>query len=267
MRWMHLTEPQLMTAVKETGLCVLPIGCLERHADHLPLGTDGIIAEQLAYEASLVEPFVVFPTYWYGQVHESTCFAGAVALPADLLVRVLQETVDAIARSGFKKILILNAHGGNMGFLDFIRMSQSSRPVDYTLYVSDMYHLMNQEEMAQSHAIWSSDEFGHACEAETSLYMACDPGRVDLSVIQHEEPVRALQRADAVDKARSGYWWYGKYPDHVVGQPSASTQEKGNREKNLLVSAIARICKNIKDDEATPMLREEFIQRSNQHQS
>jgi len=203
---------------------------------------------------------VVFPTYWYGQIHEATCFAGAIALPPRLLVDVLEATLDAIAKSGFEKILILNAHGGNFGFLDFFNLCQVDKKVDYTLYITDCFDTMTKEEFVDFNAIWET-KGGHACEEETSIYMACDKGRVDLSSITHNEPVVALKRTAHLGNVKSGYWWYADYPENVVGVPSLASKEKGQRGLGLFVPALARAIKAVEADTVTPELRQEFYKR------
>jgi len=261
MRWMHLTEPQLKKAAQDGKLCVIPMGCLEKHGEHLPLGCDGIIAEHLAFLASQQEECVVFPTYWYSQIHEATCFAGAIALPPTLLVTVLEETLAAIAKSGFKKILIISGHGGNGGFLDSFNLCQVDKKVDYTLYSTSYFSVLNEAEYKAYEDIWETEITGHACETETSLYMACDPGRVDLTSINHAEPVAPLKRVADLGAIKTGYWWYADYPENVVGTPSASTLEKGEKAKDIFVTAIARAIRTVNSDNVSPQLQQEFYSR------
>ena len=59
----------------------MPLGILERHGEHLPYGTDGLSVHAIACRAAELEPCVVFPTYWFGQGHEASCFAGSVNFP------------------------------------------------------------------------------------------------------------------------------------------------------------------------------------------
>ena len=80
MRWELLNSNDFAKAVKETKVCVLPIGVLERHADHAPLGTDVLIAHSTCVEAAELEPCVVFPGYIFGQINEAKCFPGAVTI-------------------------------------------------------------------------------------------------------------------------------------------------------------------------------------------
>ncbi|WP_443722106.1 creatininase family protein, partial [Ruthenibacterium lactatiformans] len=104
-RWEYLTPPEFKKLVKEEQICILPLGILERHGEHLPYGTDGLSVHAIACRAAELEPCVVFPTYWFGQGHEASCFAGSVNFPPRLLYEMLEVLLDQIARNGFKKIV------------------------------------------------------------------------------------------------------------------------------------------------------------------
>jgi creatinine amidohydrolase len=116
MQWENLTAPDFAKAVKETGVCILAIGVLERHSDHLPLGTDFLNGHATACLAAEKEAAVVFPPYYFGQINEARCFPGALTLRPTLLMELIQNVLDEIGRNGFKKIIIYNAHGGNIYF-------------------------------------------------------------------------------------------------------------------------------------------------------
>ena len=78
MQWENLTSPDFATAVRETGVCILTFGVLERHSEHLPLGTDYLNGHKLACLAAAREPAVVFPPFYFGQIYEARCFPGTV---------------------------------------------------------------------------------------------------------------------------------------------------------------------------------------------
>ena len=86
-RWEYLTPPEFKKLVKEEQICILPLGILERHGEHLPYGTDGFSVHAIACRAAELEPCVVFPTYWFGQGHEASCFAGSVNFPPGCCTR------------------------------------------------------------------------------------------------------------------------------------------------------------------------------------
>src|SRR5690554_3867076 len=108
MIWEYMVPSDFKKAVDETGLCVIPVGSLERHGEHLPYGCDMLIAKELTVRASEIEPAVVFPPYFMMQVHEAACFAGTVNYPQAFAIEAFGLLLKSIAKNGFKKILVVN---------------------------------------------------------------------------------------------------------------------------------------------------------------
>ena len=98
-RWEHLTPPEFEAMARKEKLCILPIGSLERHSEHLPFGPDALVAHHIACLAAEQENCVVFPPYWFGQVHEAACFSGTINFPAPLLLQLLETLLDQIAQN------------------------------------------------------------------------------------------------------------------------------------------------------------------------
>src|SRR5512139_1925804 len=111
MQWEHLTSTEFAGAARETGVCVIAIGVIEKHSEHLPLGTDFLNGHKIASLAAEKEAAVVFPPFYFGQIYEARCFPGTLALKPTLLLEVIGAVLDEIGRNGFKKIIMLNAHG------------------------------------------------------------------------------------------------------------------------------------------------------------
>ena len=109
MLWEELREEEFEEAIRKSGkVCVLPLGCLEMHGQHLPVGTDTMTCSYIAREAAKIEPVVVFPGQWFGSVPGLNMWRGTIDLSLELRLRILDELCSEIARNGFKKILILN---------------------------------------------------------------------------------------------------------------------------------------------------------------
>src|SRR5947209_7998843 len=111
MRWEELTGDQfLQSAEAAQGVCLLRLSCIERHAHHLPLGTDMYIGRDLCRRAAELEPAVIFPDIIFTQILEARHCPGTIAIDADLILRLLDNVCREIARNGFTKIIIVNAH-------------------------------------------------------------------------------------------------------------------------------------------------------------
>lgn len=262
MRWEHAVPKDFQNAVKETGLCIVPVGSLERHGEHLPYGCDMIISHTVACKAAELEPAVVFPPYFMMQVHEAACFAGTVNYPPAFALEAFGLMLSSIAANGFQKILVVNGHGGNNHMLDYFAMSRLDGPIDYQFYHTFVGEGLTEEERARERGLWESDFGGHACEMETSLYMACQPGTVKLEYAP-EQPVRPLGRFEHLKEkgVHNALWWYADYPENVVGAPKLATEEKGRAVLDLYAASLARAIRAVKEDAEAPRLQGEFTKR------
>ena len=135
-KWEELTAPDFVKAIQQAqATCLLPIGILEKHGAHLPLGNDLINVRYLSEHAAGQEYAVVFPDYYFGQIFEARHQPGTVAYSARMQLDLLQETTDEMGRNGCKKIIIVNGHGGNEHFLPYFAQSQLAVSHDYVVYI------------------------------------------------------------------------------------------------------------------------------------
>lgn len=135
-RWLYITSEEMHT-LKEVSkdTCIIPMGCVEKHGNHLPLGTDIIEASRIAYLASQMEPVCVFPDFTFGDLGENapTSPAGNISLTLELQMKLLEEFCGQIAKNGFKKIMIFNGHGGNVSWISAFLRKLEHQPHDYVL--------------------------------------------------------------------------------------------------------------------------------------
>ena len=107
MNWMMVEE-----YLERDDRAVLSLGCTEQHA-YLSLSTDSILAERLAVEAAEPLGVPVFPVLAYGITPYFRAFPGTITLRVETYMSILRDILDAMAEQGFKRILIVNGHGGN----------------------------------------------------------------------------------------------------------------------------------------------------------
>jgi creatinine amidohydrolase len=108
MNWMMVEE-----YLRRDNRVVLPLGCTEQHA-YLSLTTDSILAERLAIEAAESSGVPVFPVLAYGITPYFGAYPGTITLRVGTYMSILRDLLDALAEHGFKRILIVNRHGGNI---------------------------------------------------------------------------------------------------------------------------------------------------------
>lgn len=264
MRWEHLIPSEFKKSVKEHGLCIVPTGSLERHGEHLPFGCDLIIAHTVACKAAEIEPAVVFPAQYMMQVHESSCYSGAVSFPQSFAIEAFSLLLKSIAANGFKKILVVNAHGGNSHMLDYFAMSRLDEPTDYIFYQTHISGALTQQEAETIDNLWESYIGSHACEMETSLFMACCPGKTKLELAP-QQTVKPMSRFAHLKEhgVTNPLWWYADYPENVTGNAALATEEKGKIVLDIYAKSVARAIKAVKEDTVAPLLQQEFTHRVN----
>ena len=139
-RWLYTTSenfPALVEASAKT--CIIPIGCVEKHGLHLPLGTDCIHSSYVAHAASQLETACIFPDFVFGDVPGGPAMpAGSISMPVDLEMRLLEQLCDQIGRNGFEKIIIYNGHGGNKPWLSTFLRDIMNRKKSYVCVVVDL---------------------------------------------------------------------------------------------------------------------------------
>jgi creatinine amidohydrolase len=261
MQWEYLTSNQFALAVHETGVCILACGVVERHSTHLPLGTDFLSGHAIACLAAEKEAAVVFPPFYFGQIYEARCFPGTITIKPTLLLDLFQGVLDEIGRNGFKKVILLNAHGGNEHLLPFLAQCSlwEQKPYSIYLYTGEL----SAEREKEWQALLESPEHGHACECESSVLMASYPHLVDRKNIS-PEPGAAQNRLSHLPNNYSGIWWYADYPEHYAGDARTASVEKGLHLRQIKVDAFAEYIKSVKEDRVVPMLEEEFFEREKQ---
>lgn len=256
MKWEELTAPEFKKAVAEVGgVCVLPLGIMEKHGEHLPLGTDLYCARALAEEAVRREPAILFPPYYFGQIHEARHQPGAVALPSCLFFELLETVCGEIARNGLKKIVLVNGHGGNNAFLTFFLQTMLERERDYFLYLAQ-----GGDGGPKWKALRETTQDGHAGESETSAMLALRPDLVKMEAIGGDGTPR--KRMAHLQGASSGIWWYADFPDHYAGDGAYGTAEKGRAMFEYETEQLADLIRRVKADTQVPALTREFYGRT-----
>ena len=258
MQWEQLTAPEFAEAVQQTGVCVIAMGVVERHSDHLPLGTDYLVGHRIASLAAEREPAVVFPPFYFGQIYEARCFPGTVTIRPRLLLELTQDVFDEIGRNGFKKIIAYNAHGGNTHFLHFLAQCSLWGEKPYCIYIP--LQSRTPEGEAEWQAMRETTFGGHAGESETSGVLGTYPELVRQDCVP-EEPAVPLHRMENLPPTFTGVGWYGDFPNHYAGDARVATKEKGRALVRLRVDFLAKYIAAVKADKVVPALNREFFQR------
>jgi creatinine amidohydrolase len=159
------------------GIVLLPIGATEQHGPHLPLGTDTLHAEHVAEQAARAlaprYPVVVAPALPYGCSAHHVPFGGTASLSPATLLQVLADLGGSLAASGFRRIFLVNGHGGNHHIT-----AQSAQDLalahDVDAAAASWWHLAADAFVAAG-ALEHGNVPGHAGAFETSIVLALRP--------------------------------------------------------------------------------------------
>ncbi len=262
MRWEELTGDRFAEAVKECeGVCLIALSVVERHGHHLPLGTDMYEGRGILERTAKLEPVILFPDYIFTQIPEARHLAGTISIDGDLMIKLLDNVCREIARNGLKKIVLVNAHGGNFGLVALYNMLQLYTPRDYVVYLVNPFMAMMS---GQIEAPWPREEDGHAGPGETSLMLALRPDLVQMDLVPTDGEGQAQNRLQALREAgvQTGIWWYADHPTHYAGDASFARAEAGERFLDVMAEAVAKAVRAIKADTEAKRLQDEFFARS-----
>ncbi|MFI5155868.1 MAG: creatininase family protein [Chitinophagales bacterium] len=259
-RWDELTASEWPKALeKSSQTCILPIGILEKHGPHVPIGSDLIQVREWSARATKKEYAVVFPDYFYGQINEARQQYGTFSLPSRVVWDLLEATCDEIARNGFKKIVIVNGHGGNPELIRYFIQTRLEKRRNYAVFFfvpeSDSAY---RKKLASLH---KSDPEGdqHAGERETSSLLYLRPDLVKMDSANNESG--ANQKRWDIPNVYTAIWWYADFPNHYAGEGGKATKELGQLVNEHLIETLVTALKAIKADTTTIHLQNEFFDR------
>ncbi len=250
-RWMYRTSGDLKELLEESkGVCVMPIGCVEKHGLHLPLGQDTIQGEEIAYAASQIEPVCVFPPFIFGDLCGAAPGAphGTVTLPEETLLLLLEQLCGQISRAGFHKIIIFNCHGGNYPLLQLFTRQLANKKRDYIVAVAnvtatepdEIYANLKKNGRGLYPELTTEDEDyilkffdeggtnGHAGFGEVAYMMAINPELVHLDRLGIESGA-STHKADFLSEAGlriRDAGWDVNYPNAYDGTDPVGCNER-----------------------------------------
>ncbi|WP_283137709.1 creatininase family protein [Rhizohabitans arisaemae] len=130
----ELTSSEL-TRLSPEAVLVVPIGATEQHGARLPVGTDTVVSEQVALRAAAGAraAVLVAPALAYGSSHHHLPYPGTLSLRGRTLLAVLGDLIESAARTGFRKVVVFNGHGGND---DLVRQAARDAVLDHEVTVA-----------------------------------------------------------------------------------------------------------------------------------
>jgi creatinine amidohydrolase len=257
-RWANMSSSQFASLDPSRAVAVLPLGATEQHGPHLPLSVDTVLVEGVVNAAlshlAEQDPVWVLPTQSLGLSTEHTGFAGTLSLSPQTVIQLWCDIGASVARAGFKKLLLFNAHGGNVGLMDVVARELRGQH-GLLVYSSSWYNLPLDAAAMQP---FSADElrFGvHAGDMETSMMLALAPETVKMTLAQNFDSTsrwRAAQYAVLGDgkSAKLGWHMQDYNPHGAAGNAAAANAAKGHA---LVTSAGEQLARLLQELMALPL--------------
>lgn len=217
---------------------ILAVGATEYHGDHLPYGTDTIVARRLAEEvAKRINGLLVLPPIPYGMSLHYAKFPIAITLTSETLTKVLNDVFASLLKHGIRKLLIINGHDGNIAPIEVATREFKVEHPEMNLCVLETWWITAEELLPKgTFEVW--DGLGHAGEGETSIMLAMNPELVDM---KHAKGVVPELPSHVQIK-----WTFEELtPYGATGDPSKATREKGEKMMKALIDHVVSFIKEM----------------------
>ena len=269
-KWAELREEEFEDAVKKSdGLCLVPVGCFEMHGQHLPVRTDVYEAEAIAEAAAELETAVVFPAFEFGAVASLVEWRGAVRLDPHLMLDLLENYCTEIARNGFDKIMLVNYHGGNTGFLGYFSSMLGYKYRDFSVitvfphahihdemlpnvekYGLSYYPDLTEEDLdVMRDYTYNNHVGGHGCMLETCLMLHIHPELVRMDRLGTVSGLPTHKGDRFVEAGVVGPGWGLNFPNsYCATDPVRATARLGKVMLDILAEKVAKAARVFKED-------------------
>lgn len=245
MKWAEFTWEQIGALSKDLPV-VLPLGAVEQHGLHLPLVTDTCQVTAVAEEVDRVmgDRVLMLPVLWLGSSHHHLGFPGTLSLRPSLYSQVIADLVRSVLVAGFRRVFVLNGHGGNevpvaqaLGEL----ASLDAQAGEALLACSSWWQVGKPD--PREHGM-STAEISHACEYESSLMLHLRADLVDLAKATEAEVSLKSRWLEGDKRVLEFRGFRAMTPLGHLGDPRQATPQKG---RSLLETVVRDIVAFLQD--------------------
>jgi creatinine amidohydrolase len=233
-------------ALAPSSLIVLPVGATEQHGPHLATGTDTFAVEHITRAAAVLAgdagSILVAPTLPFGSSDHHLAFGATMSIGTQTYYAVIRDLVASLITDGFRKILIVNGHGGNH---ELVQLAARDLALIHPVQIGALSYW--QPSQGKLDGAWAGKPGhpppGHAGEFETSVILHLRP---DLP--PNEPPSRTTDEIEALPPRVSGWrlerndWWQAI--DGFTDSPADATAEAGANFVELVVDGLAGVMRD-----------------------
>jgi creatinine amidohydrolase len=247
--WAELKSPDFARLDMSRTIAVLPLAAIEQHGPHLPLSVDtdlvnGVIAHALPHLAAGLS-VLFLPTQTVGRSIEHVAFPGTLTVSAATLMQAWIDLGECVARSGVKKLVLLNSHGGNVSTMDIVGRELRAR-LGMTVAMVNTFSLPLP---AALQSLFGANEprFGvHGGDVETSMMLALHPERVDMRQAENfasssQERAQKFPIMGNGSSVKLAWAAQDLNASGAAGNAAAATADKGRAVLNANGQALASL--------------------------
>ncbi|MGA7936386.1 MAG: creatininase family protein [Kovacikia sp.] len=248
----YLTWADIQTMPDRSNVVIIqPVGAIEQHGPHLPLAVDAAIG--LAVLGKAMEklpadlPAYALPSLYYGKSNEHWHFPGTITLNAQTLIATLTEIGESIYRAGFRKLVLMNSHGGQPQVVEIAARDLHQGYEDFAVFPLFTWKVPN---IAAELLNAKERSIGiHAGDAETSLLLSILPDQVRMERATTEYPPELSQDSLLSIEGNLPFAWMTRdlSQSGVLGDPTPATKEKGDLILESLSDGWVRVIKDVYD--------------------
>ena len=238
MKW-----PEVSALSKDTPV-ILPVAAHEQHGHHMPLHTDSILLGEIVRRAeeSAGKEVLFAPLQWLGNSHHHMDFPGTMSADPRVYLDLLTSKLENFIQHGFKRLVLLNGHGGNMvpGSQVVFELRQKLRNRSDLLLLSTTYWDNGQPD--STHDEFVQTQMGHACEWETSMMLVIRPELVGDYQSAPEVPF-----GDTFPTATRGWTMTDRSEPGHIGTPSVASAKKGELLLSCFTSGVCNFLEQVRN--------------------
>jgi len=235
MKLAELKWPDIEALSKDTPV-VIPIAAHEQHGRHMPLHTDSLLLGEIVRRAEeqLGDKALFAPLTWLGNSHHHMDFPGTLSAEPRVYLDLLNGLLENLIHHGFKRLVLLNGHGGNMipGSQVVFELRQRHRERKDLLLLSTTY--WDNGKPGSAFDGFTQNQMGHACEWETSMMLVIRP-----ELVGDYQSADEVSFGESFPTATRGWTMPERSEPGHIGTPSAANAQKG---EVLLSCFAAGVC-------------------------
>lgn len=264
--WRGVKTTDLPLKEDQAAIAVLPLGAVEQHGPHLPLGTDAIIAEALAERCCRAaahrnpsQSYYLLPTEMVGHSPEHLSFPGTLSEPAEALLARWTRIGAGISAAGIKRLLFLNAHGGQPQILDLV-----ARDLRRTQNIS--VATVSWPDLGAPEGLFGHKEllYGlHGGQIETAMMLSLAPEIVSMeaaSDFTNAEENHGRRLLSATGPGIKAWMAEDLNPAGVTGNAASATKAQGDA---MLAHITGKLVDILEEMAAYPLPKPTKIPRGN----